>query len=111
MQRQVGNDVWNFSKINERSTESDAIRQTESSDFFTAMTKALTEMMQNELTRTQAEYLTDYYSAGMTVKMIAQKRGVNQSTVSRTIRRGKKNLDKYVEYMQTAYRAGLDNGG
>jgi RNA polymerase sigma factor (sigma-70 family) len=111
MQRQVGNDVWIFGTTNERSTESDALRQTESKDIFGAMTKALTEMMRNELTRTQAEYLTDYFADGMTVKMIAQKYGVNQSTVSRTIQRGKKNLERYVDYMQAAFRAGLDNGG
>lgn len=40
------------------------------------------------ITPTQREYIIDYYLSNRSMKEIAEERGVNVSTVSRTIKRG-----------------------
>ncbi|MDD5947251.1 MAG: sigma-70 family RNA polymerase sigma factor [Oscillospiraceae bacterium] len=68
-----------------------------------ARRKALTHMlhraMRTELTPAQRSYCLAYYEEGMTMKEIAQRYGVDESTVSRTIRRGQRRLFKLLQIM------------
>lgn len=54
--------------------------------------KALRTMLEDRLTKKQKCYMVLYYRDGLTVKEIAEKYGVDKSTVSRTINRGRKRL-------------------
>ena len=55
-------------------------------------------VIREELTQIERETLTAYYFQEMTVVQIAQARGVNKSTVSRTLRRAENRLQKYLKY-------------
>lgn len=54
--------------------------------------KALYKMLENNLTKKQKCYIILYYRDKLTVKEIAEKFGVDKSTVSRTIDRGRKRI-------------------
>lgn len=51
-----------------------------------------------ELTPRQAQLLHLRYDLGMTVSQIAEAQGVQKSTVSRTLRRGRERLKKCLKY-------------
>ena len=55
-------------------------------------------VIRTELTAIERETLTAYYFREMTVEEIARMRGVNKSTVSRTLRRAEKRLQQYLKY-------------
>ncbi len=55
-------------------------------------------VIQEELTELQRQTLTDYYFREMTIPQIAEERGVNKSTVSRTLRRAEEKLRRYLRY-------------
>ena len=55
-------------------------------------------VIREELTELQRQTLTDYYFREMTIPQIAQERGVNKSTVSRTLRRAEEKLRRYLRY-------------
>ena len=54
--------------------------------------KALRSLLENNLTKKQKCYIILYYRDGLTVKEIAEKFGIDKSTVSRTINRGRERL-------------------
>lgn len=51
-----------------------------------------------ELTDRQAEMIHLYYDLGMSIPQIAQEKGVNKSSVSRTLKRGRERLKRYLQY-------------
>ena len=51
-----------------------------------------------ELTDTQREMLTAYYFQELTMTQIARDRGVNKSTVCRTIHRAENKLRRFLKY-------------
>lgn len=55
-------------------------------------------VIKEELTEKQRETLFAYYFREMTVTQIAQERGVNKSTVCRTLRRAENKLKRYLRY-------------
>ena len=55
-------------------------------------------VIQEELTELQRQTLTDYYFREMTIPQIAEERGVNKSTVSRTLHRAEEKLRRYLRY-------------
>lgn len=56
--------------------------------------KALRTLLEDNLTKKQKCYIVLYYRDGLTVKEIAEKYGVDKSTVSRTINRGRQRLTR-----------------
>jgi RNA polymerase sigma factor (sigma-70 family) len=50
----------------------------------------------SQLTAIQQQVLTAYYFQEMTIPQIALERGVQRSTVSRTLHRAEQNLKKYL---------------
>jgi RNA polymerase sigma factor (sigma-70 family) len=54
--------------------------------------------IKEELSEKQMLYFTMYYLNGISIKEIAEMNGVNKSTVSRTITRGKRRLAKVLRY-------------
>ncbi len=53
---------------------------------------------QAELTARQAEMLHLYYDLGLTMTQVARELGVNKSSVSRTIARGRERLRRCLQY-------------
>ena len=60
--------------------------------------KRVQRVIQEELTPLQRETLIAYYFQERTITQIAQERGVNKSTVSRTLHRAEEKLRKYLKY-------------
>lgn len=55
-------------------------------------------VIQEELTETQRQVLMAYYFQERTVTQIAEERGVNKSTISRTLRRAEDRLKRFLKY-------------
>lgn len=53
---------------------------------------------ERELTERQREMVALYYDQGMTMPQIAERLGVNRSTVSRTLRRARDRLHRFLRY-------------
>ena len=55
-------------------------------------------VIREELTQLQREVITAYYFQEMTIPQIARIRGVNKSTISRTLKRAEQKLQRYLKY-------------
>ena len=55
-------------------------------------------VIREELTPLQRQTLTAYYFQGQTIPEIAASRGVQKSTVSRTLKRAEERIRKYLQY-------------
>ena len=60
--------------------------------------KRVNRVIREELTENQREILLAYYIHNQTIPKIAEERGVNKSTVSRTLHRAEKQLRRYLRY-------------
>ncbi len=60
--------------------------------------RRVNRVIRQELTEKQREILLAYYFENLTVPEIAALRGVNRSTVSRTLHRAEMRLRKYLTY-------------
>ena len=60
--------------------------------------KRVQRVIQEELTPLQRETLITYYFQERTITQIAQERGVNKSTVCRTLHRAEKKLRSFLKY-------------
>lgn len=58
----------------------------------------LTHALRQDITEKQREYMILYYGQGMSMEAIAQQLGVNKSTVSRTLKRGRQRLYRCLRY-------------
>lgn len=58
----------------------------------------LTHALRQDITQRQREYVMLYYGKGMSMEAIAQQFGVNKSTVSRTLKRGRQRLYRCLRY-------------
>ena len=55
-------------------------------------------VIEEELTQLQRQTLIAYYFQEQTIPEIAAQRGVNKSTVSRTVHRAEEKLRRYLKY-------------
>ena len=60
--------------------------------------KRVQRVIREELTPLQREALVAYYFQEMTMEQIARERGVNKSTVCRTLHRAEEKLRRYLKY-------------
>ena len=60
--------------------------------------KRVQRVIREELTPLQREALLAYYLQEQTITQIAEARGVNKSTVCRTLHRAEKKLRKFLKY-------------
>lgn len=58
----------------------------------------LRNALRNDITERQRLYMLMYYGQQMTMGAIAEQMGVNKSVVSRTIKRGRNRLHKFLKY-------------
>ena len=60
--------------------------------------KRVQRVIREELTANQREILLAYYIQDLSIPRIAEERGVNRSTVSRTLHRAEEKLRRYLRY-------------
>ena len=60
--------------------------------------KRVQRVIREELTQLQREAMLAYYFQEKTIYAIARERGVQRSTVSRTLRRAENKLKRYLRY-------------
>ena len=60
--------------------------------------KRVQRVIKEELTPLQREALIAYYFQEQTISQIAEERGVNKSTVCRTLHRAEEKLRRYLKY-------------
>jgi len=60
--------------------------------------KRLQKMVREELTEFQREAIVGFYFQNRSISAIARARGVNKSTVCRTLHRAEEKLRKYLTY-------------
>ena len=58
----------------------------------------LSRALRQDITPLQREYMMLYYGENMTIPDIARRYGVNKSTVSRTLKRGRERLYRCLRY-------------
>ena len=61
--------------------------------------EVLSRIIQNELTENQRQVFMEYHFKGMTIPQMAAARGVNKSTVSRTLRRAEQRVRRIAQYL------------
>ena len=64
--------------------------------------------LRNDVTPRQREVLTLYYAKGLNMRQIGTLLGVDKSTVSRTIKRGERRLQRCLRYGAEAYLRNMD---
>ena len=67
-------------------------------DQINRLKRNLTHALRQDVTERQREYMVLYYGRGMSMEAIAQQCGVNKSTVSRTLKRGRQRLYRCLRY-------------
>ena len=60
--------------------------------------KRVQRVIEEELTPLQREALIAYYIQGQTITQIARDRGVQKSTISRTLHRAEEKLRRFLKY-------------
>lgn len=67
-------------------------------DQLNRLKRNLTHALRQDITQRQREYMFLYYGKNMTMEDIANQFGVNKSTVSRTLKRGRQRLYRCLRY-------------
>ena len=67
-------------------------------DQMNRLKRNLTHALRQDITPRQREYMMLYYGQGMSMEAIARELGVNKSTVSRTLKRGRQRLYRCLRY-------------
>ena len=67
-------------------------------DQINRLKRNLTHALRQDITQRQREYMMLYYGKSMSMEAIAQQCGVNNSIVSRTLKRGRQRLYRCLRY-------------
>jgi len=70
----------------------------DNSEQLSRLRRNMRRVRKQELTPRQEEMLHMYYDLGLTISQIAREKGLNKSTVSRTLSRGRERLKRYLQY-------------
>lgn len=68
----------------------------------------LIRCLREDVTERQRQVLLMYYAEGKNMREIGEEMGVDKSTVSRTIQRGERRLQRCLRYGAEAYLRGMD---
>ena len=78
--------AWNQANCEDNSEQMDRLRRN------------MRRVRETELTDKQAEMIHLYYDLGMSIPQIAREKGLHKSSVSRTLKRGRERLKRYLQY-------------
>ena len=68
----------------------------------------LIRALQEDVTPKQRQVLLLYYAEGLNMREIGERLGIDKSTVSRTIKRGERRLQRCLRYGAEAYLRDMD---
>ena len=86
------NEIWGDLAAWERDNSEDNGEQLD------RLRRNMRRVRETELTDKQAEMIHLYYDLGMSIPQIAREQGLHKSSVSRTLKRGRERLKKYLQY-------------
>ena len=86
------NEFWGDMAAWERENGEDNSEQLE------RLRRNMRKVRERELTARQAELLHLYYDLGLSMPRIAEQLGISKSAVSRTLKRGRERLKRYLQY-------------
>lgn len=86
------NEVWGDLAAWEQESSGD------NSEQLSRLRRNLRRVRAQELTPRQEEMLHLYYDLGMSIPQIAREKGLNKSSVSRALARGRERLKRYLQY-------------
>ena len=86
------NEIWGDLAAWERDNSEDNEEQLD------RLRRNLKRVRDVELTDRQAEMIHLYYDLGMSIPQIAREQGLHKSSVSRTLKRGRERLKRYLQY-------------
>jgi len=67
-------------------------------DTMNRLKRNLAHALRQDITARQRQYMLMYYGQGMSMEAIGRELGVNKSTVSRTLKRGRQRLHRCLRY-------------
>lgn len=70
----------------------------DNSEQISRLKRNLSRALRQDITERQRQYMMLYYGQNMTMEAIAKEFGVNKSTVSRTLKRGRQRLYRCLRY-------------
>lgn len=69
----------------------------------------LIQALREDITPKQRQALLLYYAEGLNMREIGERLGVDKSTISRTIKRGERRLQRCLRYGAEAYLRNMDS--
>ena len=78
--------AWNQANSEDNSEQMERLRRN------------MRQVRETELTAKQEEMIHLYYDLGMSIPQIAREKGLNKSSVSRTLARGRERIKRYLQY-------------
>ncbi len=82
---------------------------TDNSAEVSRLKRNLIRALREDVTAKQRLVLTMYYAQGMNMREIGEELGVDKSTVSRTIKRGERRLQRCLRYGAAAFLRNMDD--
>ena len=83
--------------------------QADNSKELSRLKRNLVRCLREDVTAKQREMILLYYAEGKNMREIGEMLGVDKSTVSRTIKRGERRLQRCLRYGAEAYLRGMDD--
>lgn len=83
---------------------------TDDEDYLRKTSKLIAKAVEHELTDIQRTYFCKYYFEGLTMREIAQERGVDKATVSRTVARARNRIKRVVKYANPRLMIAFERG-
>ena len=83
--------------------------QSDNSQEISRLKRNLIRALREDVTSKQRQMLLMYYAEGKNMREIGEIMGVDRSTVSRTIKRGERRLQRCLRYGAETYLRSMDN--
>ena len=80
----------------------------DNTDELSRLKRNLIRALREDVTPKQRQALLLYYAEGLNMREIGERLGVDKSTISRTIKRGERRLERCLRYGASAYLASMD---
>ena len=83
--------------------------QADNSREISRLKRNLIRCLREDITSNQREMILMYYAEGKNMREIGESMGINKSTVSRTIKRGERRLQRCLRYGAESYLRNMDD--
>jgi len=83
--------------------------QSDNSQEISRLKRNLIRCLREDITAKQRQVILLYYAEGKNMREIGEEMGIDKSTVSRTIKRGERRLQRCLRYGAEAYLRSMDD--